>query len=97
MGVRILSQSETERCRDSDYVLVSTHSDPNDHTVTLATIKRVVERSEDADVEEKTPRSRVKTLVLERPMSVDAALGLATCYAKRKRIPVVYTISGRGH
>jgi hypothetical protein len=27
---------------------------------------------------------------MERPMSPDAALGFATCYAERKKIPIVY-------
>lgn len=82
MVVRVVRQDGTEQCRDSDYVRVSASADPNDDTVTLATIERVVE---------KKPSSYVKTLVLERPMSIVEAVGLATCYAKRKKIPVVYT------
>jgi hypothetical protein len=36
---------------------------------------------------------RVKTLLTRVRMSIDAALGLATSYAERKQIPVVYADS----
>lgn len=75
-------------CKDSDYVRVSTSADPNDDTVTLATIQRIVEGISEEQPEE--PKLHVKTLVMEQPMSPDSALGLATCYAERKGIPVVY-------
>jgi hypothetical protein len=57
----------------------------------LATIQRVVDKSDTA-VQSK-PKQYVKTLVMERPMSPDAALGFATRYAERKKIPVVYAES----
>jgi hypothetical protein len=88
MEVRVIHQDPTGAVPDSDYVRVSTCSDPNDDTVTLATIQRVVDRT--GPEEPQKPKQRVKTLVLERPMSVDEAVGLATCYAERKKIPIVY-------
>jgi hypothetical protein len=72
----------------SDYVRVSTCTDPLDDTVTLATIQRFVVKLR-SDAEE--ARLHVKTLVLRQPMSADEALGFATRYAERKNIPVVLT------
>ena len=86
MAVRIVP-SETRQQPESDYVRVSTCSDPLDDTVTLATIQRFVEKERP----EGDTRVHVKTLVMRRPMSPDEALGFATCYAERKNIPVVYT------
>jgi len=88
MGVRVVHKEESDAGSDRDYVRVSTSADPNDDTVTLATIQRVVEGFGDED--ETEPRLHVKTLVMDKPMSADLALGLATCYARRKGIPVVY-------
>jgi len=90
MEVRIVSAPSYTNRPETDYVRVQTYSDPADDTVTLATIERVVEklaRRADAEADGTT---RIKTLVMRRPMSVDAALGLATSYAERKKIPVVY-------
>ena len=86
MGVRVVHRDEA--VTGGDYVRVSTSADPNDDTVTLATIQRVVESSGEDNASE--PKMHVKTLVMEKPMSPDLALGLATCYARRKRIGVVY-------
>jgi hypothetical protein len=88
MTVRIVPESHSRERGGSDYLKVSTCSDPYDDTVTLATIQRFVEKQ--------TPNSTVapvhiKTLISRQPMSTDEALGLATCYAERKNIPVVYT------
>ena len=88
MTVRIVPERDSSERPGSDYLKVSTCSDPLDDTVTLATIQRFVER-QPPDASAK--RVRVKTLVLRRPMSQDEALGLARCYAERKHIPVVYT------
>lgn len=87
MTVRIVAEREAQETPGSDYVRVSTCNDPLDGTVTLATIQRFVEKHLD------TPNKgvHVKTLVMRRPMSSDEALGLATCYAERKNIPVVLT------
>ena len=94
MTVKIVAehQSSTRPGADSpgnDYVRVSTCSDPSDETVTLATIQRFVERQNRDDASKK--RVHIKTLVVKQPMTTTAALGLATCYAARKNIPVVYT------
>lgn len=88
MTVRIVPESRSSERPGSDYVRVSTCSDPVNDTVTLATIERVVERQQR---KESASLVHVKTLVSRQPMSSDAALGLATCYARRKNIPVVYT------
>ena len=88
MTVKIVPQSNPGQCAGSDYVRVSTCSDPLDDTVTLATIQRVVERRKrDAA----TGRIHVRTLINKQPMTTEQALGLATCYAERKHIPIVYT------
>jgi hypothetical protein len=89
MTVRIVPREEAQVCSEHDFVRVSVSPDPNDDTVTLATIQRVVDKSE-SELETK-PKRYIKTLVLEHPMSVDAAIGFAACYAERKKIPVIYT------
>ena len=88
MTVKIVADRETEESLGRDYVRVSTCSDPLDDTVTLATIQRFVEKQHLAEA---ANRIHVKTLILRQPMSTDEALGLATCYAERKQIPVVCT------
>jgi hypothetical protein len=88
MEVRVVSAPPSATCAETDYVRVHTCSDPSDDTVTLATIERVVEKAS-AESRAKAPK-RVKTLIMRRPMSPDEALGLATRYAERKKIPVVY-------
>ena len=87
MDVRIVPTASAEFCPAADFVRVSTCSDPDDDTVMLATIQRVVEKP--ADTEKPGPKWLVRTLVMKRPMSLAAALGFATCYAARKKIPVV--------
>lgn len=92
MGVRIVRRDANDpgdACPDSDYVRVCTCSDPNDDSVTLATIQRIIDRSN--GTLESGRNWRIKTLVVNEPMSPDDALGLATRYAERKGIPVVYT------
>ena len=89
MAVRIVPENTPGTRSDSDYVRVSTCNDPLDVTVTLATIQRIVVKPPPAARAGKSVH--VKTLVLLQPMSTDAALGLATCYARRKNIPIVYT------
>jgi hypothetical protein len=88
MEVRVVHQESAQSCPATDFVRVSTCSDPNDDTVTLATIQRVVEKK---DAKKIGHRWHVKTLIMERPMSPDEALGFATRYAARKQIPVVCT------
>lgn len=84
--VRIVNGAVEQAGDDCDFVRVCTSSDPEDDTVTLATIQRFVARR----VPRRNSLWRIKTLIEEQPMSWDAAVGLATCYAKRKHIPVVY-------
>jgi len=86
MNVKVIPDHNSRSHAGNDYVRVSTCTDPLDDTVTLATIERVVER---ACRRASTPPVRIKTLVMKQPMSQDEAMGLATCYAERKNIPVV--------
>jgi len=88
MSVRVVSTDESvDPSAAADYVRVRTFSAPEDDTVTLATIERFVEK---AHCEEPTDSTwKVRTLVLEQPMSLDQAMGFATCYAERKHIPLV--------
>lgn len=85
--VRIVKGTMAETARDSDFLRVCTSADPRDDTVTLATIQRFVAKA----VPKKDSPWRIKTLIAQQPMSSDDAIGLATCYARRKHIPVVYT------
>jgi len=90
MAVKILAEFTDPEAADQDFVRVRAHPDPGDDTVTLATIERVVECcGEDAE-EAAGSHWHIKTLVLDQPMTLDAAVGLATRYAERKGIPVVY-------
>jgi len=88
MTVKIVAERSSGEQAGSDYVRVSTCSDPLDDTVTLATIQRFVVKLRNDAAE---ARLHVKTLVLKQPMSADEALGFATRYAERKNIPVVLT------
>ena len=90
MTVRVIAETTDCEAADEDFVRVRAHPDPSDNTVTLATIERVVERCIDPDEAEDEPHWHIKTLVLDQPMTLDAAVGLATRYAERKGIPVVY-------
>ena len=90
MDVRVLQAPPSSGCPEKDYIRVHTCSDPADDTVTLATIERIVDKTR---LEGASAPKRVKALLVRQPMSVDAALGLATRYAERKHIPVVYTDS----
>jgi hypothetical protein len=84
--VRVLNALPSSSCPEKDYVRVQTCADPGDDTVTLATIERVIDKAKAGT----NAAKRVKTLLDRQPMSVDAALVLATSYAERKQIPVVY-------
>ena len=94
MDVRVVSAQAAQSWPETDYVRVRTCSDPFDDTVTLATIERVVEKANAAATREPHAPKRVKTLLERRPMSPDEALVLATSYAERKKIPVVYADQG---
>jgi hypothetical protein len=90
MAVKIVAEVTKPSSADEDFVRVRAHTDPSDETVTLATIERVVERCGRAEDESGGAQWHIKTLVLDQPMSLDAAVGLAARYAERKGIPVVY-------
>jgi hypothetical protein len=89
MEVRVVREQPPETYGETDYVRVHTYHDPANDTVTLATIERVVDKTGDVAQRVK-PTLRVKTLIMRQPMSENAALTLATSYAQRKKIPVVY-------
>jgi hypothetical protein len=89
MNVQVLPLDGANRDGTGEYLAVHTHHDPKDDTVTLATIQLVVERT----VRRKTADTNwhVKNLLVDQPMTLDAALGFATCYAEHKNVPVIYT------
>lgn len=94
MEVRVLNAPPLAGCPEKDYIRVRTCADPDDDTVTLATIERITDKT----VESALTTTRVRTLVERHPMSPDEAVELATSYAERKQIPVVYagaTTGGR--
>lgn len=93
MDVRVVSELSMATRPESDYVRVHTFCDPNDDTVTLATIERVIEKSMVAETRP-TLMKRIKTLIMRKPMSIDDAVGLATRYAAAKNISVVYADRG---
>lgn len=90
MDVRVVCALPPSTIPETDYVRVHTDTDPSDDTVTLATIVRVVDKT-NPDADAKKPRKRIKTLLMRRPMSPGEALSLATLYAEHKQIPIVYT------
>ena len=90
MEVRVVHTLPACQRPETDYVRVHTCTAPFDDTVTLATIERVVEKAID---EGDTLVKRVKTLIMRQPMTPDEALELATSYAERKHIEVVYADS----
>lgn len=89
MSVKVLDMAQLKAASTGEYVAVRTCRDPSDETILLATIQRVVEKT--VRKAETDPQWHVKTLVLAKPMSADAAIGFATRYAERKHIPMVFT------
>ena len=90
MAVRVITGAERgDRCPASDYLQVRTFQSPEDDTVTLATIQRFIDSGEHVDATGTT--WRVRTLVVDQPMSQDEAMAFATRYAERKHIPLVVT------
>lgn len=86
MEVKVVSGVSSTACPEADYVRVEICSDPEQDTVTLATIERVVHKS---NAKPSGPMQRVKTLLQKQPMSLRDALGFATRYAERKQISLV--------
>lgn len=73
---------------EPDYVRVRVFADPEQDTMTLATIERIVCKPNE---KRSWLAQRVKKLVEKQPMTRDAALGFARLYAARKRIKLVLT------
>jgi hypothetical protein len=86
MEVRVLNALPAVGRPEKDYLRVHTYSDPEDDTLTLATIERITDKTAEAT----STTTRVRMLIERQRMSPDAALALATRYAERKQIPVVY-------
>jgi len=82
----VLNVSPAAACPEQDYLRLHTDADPLDDTVVLATIERVTDRTKGGN----SVAKRVRTLLTRQRMSADAALVLATSYAERKQVPVVY-------
>ena len=95
MDDRVICEQTEQGCADADFVQVCTSSDPNDDTVTLATIQRIVDKS--SGTIETGQNWYIKTLIMEQPMSLVDAVSLARCYAERKNIAVVYSDQGQSH
>jgi hypothetical protein len=87
MAVRIIQEERPHRDSEGDYLHVRTFAAPDDDTVTLATIERVVDKNFGRG--RAGPAWHVRTIVLEKPMSPAEAVGFATCYAQRKGISVI--------
>ena len=92
MQVRVLYTLTASERPETDYVRVHTCAAPDDDTVTLATIERIVENAKVPPAEGQPTSShvKVKTLIVRKPMSEHEALDLATSYAERKQISIVY-------
>ena len=91
MSIQIVRDNGQHPNNTHEYVSVRMQQDPFDQTVTLATIERFVERRVVRSPDDSP--WYIKTIVCDQPMSRDAAIGFATCYAERKQIPVVYADS----
>jgi len=88
MAVRVISAEQRgDRSPERDYLQVRTFRSPDDDTVTLATIQRFVDLG--GDIEDTGTTWRVRTLVLDKPMTQEQAVSFATRYAERKHIPLV--------
>lgn len=90
-----MDERSTPALSEPDYVRVRVFPDPDQDTMTLATIERIVSKP---DPKRASLTQRVKKLVEKQPMTRDAALGFARLYAARKRIKLVLTAeeSARG-
>ena len=86
MDVRVMDERATPAVSEPDYVRVRVLADPEQDTMTLATIERIVRKPGEKRA---SLIERVKKLVEKQPMTLDAALGFARLYAARKGIRVV--------
>jgi hypothetical protein len=88
MEVKVIDERSLADAAEADYVRVLVSPDPEQDTMTLATIERVVCK---ASVKPTSPATRIKRLIERQPMTRDAALFFAKLYAARKRIGLVLT------
>jgi len=88
MDIRVVDERSVPAAPEPDYVRVRVFPDPEQDTMTLATIERIVCKP---DEKRASLIQRVKKLIEKQPMTRDAALGFARLYAKRKRIKLVLT------
>ncbi len=89
MHVRIVNDRSVEAVAEPDYLRVHVAPDPDDDTVTLATIERITAwGSEEAALRKKCAQ-QVRPLVVNCPMSPEDALVLAKRYAEHKNIGLV--------
>lgn len=88
MSIQVVRDEQRIPGHTNEYVSVRVQADPLDDTQTLATIERIVEKRVVRDPADSP--WHIRTIVCDQPMSPDAAIGFATCYAERKQIPVVY-------
>jgi len=90
MDVRVICALSPWDRPETDYVRVRTCAVPDDDTIVLATIERVLDKDGGEPAERSELTKRVRALVTRRPMTPSDALVLATSYAERKKIAVVY-------
>lgn len=87
-NVKVVNEGSTPALSEPDYLRVQVYPDPEQDTMTLATIERVVMKPG----EERTSLTRrVRKLIERQPMTRDAAVGFARRYAARKGIGLVLT------
>jgi hypothetical protein len=90
MDVRVVLSLPTSEHPEADYVRVRMFCAPDDDTVSLATIERVVDKANGESPDNAPTTKKIKKLVTRHPMTADEALEFATSYAERKGIQVVY-------
>jgi len=88
MDVRVIDERMTAEPSEPDFIRVRVLRRDAKDALAVTTIERVVRRS---IVKPSTPPRRVKTLIERQPMTLDAALGFATLYARSKNIKLVLT------
>jgi len=86
MDIRVMDERSVPTPPEPDYVRVRVFPDPEQDTMTLATIERIVVKPGET---RPSLSQRVKKLIEKQPMTLDAALGFARLYAARKRIKLV--------
>lgn len=87
-NIKVIDEGSTPALSEPDYLRVHVYSDPEQDTMTLATIERVVVKP---DEERTSLTRRVRKLIEKQPMTRDAAVVFARLYAARKGIGLVLT------